>query len=57
VGSCGVLKAGLPRGLNFGLKLPLLQYSRKPELVAALFRLFLMVSAHAHVDDYQDISC
>jgi hypothetical protein len=49
----GALKAGLPRGLNFGLKLALLQYSPKPELVAALRRLFLIMNAHAYVDDYQ----
>jgi hypothetical protein len=57
VGSYGVLKAGLPRGLNFGLKLALLQYSRKPGLIAALLRLFLMVNAHAHVGDYQLPKC
>lgn len=51
--SDGVVKAGIPRGLNFGLKAAVEQYYRKPALVVALLRRFLWVPAHHNVDDYQ----
>ena len=49
----GVLKAGLPRGLNFGLKLAVEQYCRKPALVVAFLRRSLMVPVHHYIDDYK----
>ena len=51
--SDGVVKAGIPRGLNFGLKAAVEQYYRKPALVVAFLRRFLWVPAHHNVDDYQ----
>jgi len=49
----GTVKAGIPRGLNFGLKAAVEQYCRKPALVVAFSRRFLRVPVHHYVDDYQ----
>ena len=49
----GVVRAGVPRGLNFGLRAAVVQYCRKPALVVAFLRRILMVPAHHYVDDFQ----
>ena len=46
VDAYGVVKAGVPRGLNFGLKAAVEQYCRKPALVVAFLRRFLWVPTH-----------
>jgi len=51
--SDGVVKAGVPRGLNFGLKAAVEQYCRKPALVVAFLRHVLMVPMHHYVNDFQ----
>ena len=53
VDAYGVVKAGVPRSLNFGLKAALVQYCRKPAPVVAFLRRFLWVPAHHYVDDFQ----
>ena len=53
VDAYGVVKAGVPRGLNFGLKAAVEQYCRKPALVVAFLRRFLWVPTHHYVDDFQ----
>ena len=53
VDAFGVVKAGVPRGLNFGLKAAVEQYCRKPALVVAFLRRFLWVPADHYVDDFQ----
>ena len=53
VDAYGVVKAGVPRGLNFGLKAALEQYYRKPAPVVAFLRRFLWVPANHYFDDFQ----
>ena len=49
----GVVKAGVPRGLSFGLMAAVEQYCRKSAFVVAFLRRFFWVSTHHYVDDFQ----
>ena len=52
VDAYGVIKAGVPRGLNFSLKAAVEQYCCKPALVVVFLRRFLWVPVHHYVDDF-----